>query len=1098
MVVTPFSERKRNNDIREHVVAYLGEQLMGPADGPDEVINTPPHLAYVTGVLHPQKSSVDELLDEGEQVGVAAREKAEDTSFNDDPVRMANEWNPSSLGITFYCLDTDSIAVSVWGATYEELDSDGGNRGSKENAPVGPNGGSMVSGVSADENDGNASTSRRSSWKRRSIASESAPETIRLVAPSSPSDRPFSLCLGGRGRLVSRWRRLGAEGWFITVSLVNSNFVVEDADARTDPADCLFQVGLRCDVAPSGRIVQYPDVRFVVNDAEDVDLRFLYRERHVFAAGHGCAATWETRADESVSWVRSEFIPSFIVPAVTRETGHETRVDDLAFLADPATKPSELISGFRSFVGAYADWIDERRAATESAPRFERARARVFSRLDDAVARMLAGVDLLERNENVRGAFRLANEAMLTQMRRTAVIRRRKDRTFTGSPPHEDLRDPHRWRPFQLAFFLLVLPSLVDENDNMRDLVDLIWFPTGGGKTEAYLLAAAFEIILRRCRYGDSGGGTAVLTRYTLRLLTTQQFQRSATLITALESMRRAGRIEGNESVSIGLWVGAKNTPNTYMDAKARFEEVRERKRPTNPFALETCPWCGTDILPKEWQEDDQAYGVRASVNSFAFFCPSPTCEFHDRLPVAVVDQHLYAEPPTFLIATVDKFARMAWVGEAGAFFGRDNIRPPSLIIQDELHLLSGPLGTMVGLYESAIRRLIEMKGYTPKVIASTATIRGASEQASGLFGRPVKLFPPSGPTDDDSYFAKTDHEAPGRMYVGIMSQTHTTKSTQVNLSAALLQAPVHFEMTGDQLNAYFTQVIYHNTLRELGHSMTLVQDDIDARLQARYGEGAVRTLEEHQVMELTSNVPGDELPEVLSSLERVPEDLHDESAVSVLCTTNMISVGVDIGRLGLMTVIGQPKSTSEYIQATSRVGRKDEFPGLVVTLYAAAKPRDRSHYESFIGYHQSLYRYVEPSSVTPFSLPARNRALHAALVILVRHGIRGMAGNRDAHRFDPDSEAVKGIVEFLASYAADVDPYDNGATREHLDQLRQQWVDQVKDAERRGKKLLFEGSGRQDAALLRKFEDSYGKWATPNSMRFVDQACSIKVMGEP
>lgn len=1068
-------------DIRQSLADYLRHQLMGPVDGEYEELTTPPHLEYITGVLHPHRSNSDNLLNQGEQGGAAKVESSEDASYNDDPVRMASEWNPSSLGLTFFCIDTKSIKVSTWGALYSKTL---GNQVS--------NGGILTSETkpSPERREGpNDGTER--TWKRYPIATKDEPEILSFHCPSDHTARDIQSCLAGHADIIVHWRTL-LQGWLVTVSLVNRKDLPDSEDIKPEPEDCLFQVGIACEPADEGQIVQYPNVKFVSSDPEDEELTVLYRNKQVFAAGHGCAATWDKSSVSSVRRVVSEYLPTFVVPAVTRVTGYETSVTDLAYLADPTTDRSDVIQGLNDFVNAYEAWINNKRGETNVSKSLKDAVNRIFDRLGSAVHRMKASIELLEKHSDHYNGFRLANEAMLRQMRQTAAIH---DRNSTS--PQAISTSTYRWRPFQLAFFLVVLSSLVNEDDEHRNLVDLIWFPTGGGKTEAYLLVAAFEIISRRKRYGESGEGTAIITRYTLRLLTTQQFQRSATLIAALELMRREGKIPGSGSITIGLWVGAANTPNTYAEAKRIFAEAREQPQPLNHFALETCPWCGTEIFPAEYSDNDGSYGVRADNNCFEFFCPHKDCPFHDKLPIAVVDAHLYREPPTFLLATVDKFARLAWVSEAGVFFGNETIRPPSLIIQDELHLLSGPLGTTVGLYESAIRHLIKMRGVEPKVIASTATIRGAQQQSVGLFGCDVALFPPPGPTEDDSYFAKVDYNSPGRMYMGVMSQTHSSKMTQIHLSAALLHAPVAMEMDNDVLNGYFTQVVYHNTLRELGHSMTLMRDDVVSRLTGRYIESETRPFEDHQIRELTSHIPARELPDILTALERPPENRDDTESIAVLCTTNMISVGVDIGRLGLMAVIGQPKGTAEYIQATSRVGRQEKHPGFVITIYSHSKPRDRSHYEGFTGYHQSLYRHVEPSSVTPFSLPSRNRALHAALVILVRHSISGMQDNRSAGRFDSSDPRVKDIVSLLAQYAAAVDSHDGGATGQQLEKYCREWEQAAKEASRVGKQLQYSGSGKQDVSLLRQFHDTDGLWGTPNSMRSVDVTCSIKVMGE-
>ncbi len=702
---------------------------------------------------------------------------------------------------------------------------------------------------------------------------------------------------------------------------------------------------------------------------------------------------------------------------------------------------------------------------------------------------------MLEDDE-VLWCFRVANEAMRMQMRHSkddlAGRGRERDEAPSTHVGYEELG--YRWRPFQLAFILLVLESICDDDADDREKVDLLWFPTGGGKTEAYLAIAAIVLLLRRRRHGGAGVGTTVITRYTLQLLTTQQFQRAATLICALDAIRDANRDRlGREPFTIGLWVGDELTPNRWAKALEKQDEILEMPEPTNVFQLESCPWCGTNIVPAVQSEDRRAYGFTATIASFDFYCPNDNCAFTGRLPVAVVDDELFARPPSFLLATVDKFARLAWEENAGSFFGSATRLPPSLIIQDELHLLSGPLGTMVGLYERAVESLIARNGTRPKVIASTATIRRAPDQIRALYARPLDLFPPAGLEADHSYFARIAEDEPGRRYVGLMSQSHTTATTNVQAAAALLLAPVELNLVDPERDAYWTLVSYHNNLKELGRTITQFRDDVPRMIEARARDQAnARSLGDEDVIELTSNLRGGELPRLLGRLNSPGESAK---GVSVLATTNMLSVGVDVPRLGLMVVNGQPKTTSEYIQATSRVGRGD-VPGLVLTMFASTKPRDRSHYETFVAYHQSLYRWVEPTSVTPFALPARERALHAVFVILVRHSIPGMSANAVAGAFEPTAKEVQTIVDDLNAMIAAADPDEAEASKRHLEVIVASWAERAEESRATGKPLYYYSSSKQTSSLLRNFGQVTDGWETPQSMRNVDRQCNVDVLG--
>ena len=642
------------------------------------------------------------------------------------------------------------------------------------------------------------------------------------------------------------------------------------------------------------------------------------------------------------------------------------------------------------------------------------------------------------------------------------------------------------WRPFQLAFQLLVIPGLADPDHEDRDVVDLLWFPTGGGKTEAYLALAAFVMMLARLRHPGRPLGTQIITRYTLRLLTAQQFQRAATMVCAGETIRRreVDRL-GDQRIDIGLWVGGSSTPIERADAGEVLDELMESPERASPFQVERCPWCGTGTVPVEPSTDPDDYGFILTDDEFRIRCVDPRCRFHDALPMHVVDEDLYDRPPTLLIGTVDKFARLAWVSKAGVFLGGEG-GPPELVIQDELHLLSGPLGTMVGLYEAALSAVMTRNGGRPKVVASTATIRRADQQTRGLFARPTRLFPPSGLVSDNSYFMTRDDEAPGRLYMGVMSQSETPTFSLVHTAAACAEAVVDLKdrVTPSIADSYSTLVAYHNSLRELGKTMTLAADDIPARIGViAADESRQRRLE--RAVELTSNVPSGELGRILDQLA-LPTT--DQNSVDFVACTNMLSVGVDVERLGLMIVHGQPKTTAEYIQATSRVGRKvTRAPGLVLAHYSANKPRDRSHYEQFRTYHQALYRHVEPTSVTPFALPARARALHAALVIVARHSL-GLSGNQDASRFSPDIAGLREAVDMILDIVRTADPDEVEDTGIHLETLLDEW-----EMRAGGGRLAYSSRNRVTPSLLRDFGEQKDGWETLHSMRNVDRTCTIR-----
>ena len=346
---------------------------------------------------------------------------------------------------------------------------------------------------------------------------------------------------------------------------------------------------------------------------------------------------------------------------------------------------------------------------------------------------------------------------------------------------------------------------------------------------------------------------------------------------------------------------------------------------------------------------------------------------------------------------------------------GREEQRQPPRHpswIQDELHLISGPLGTVAGGYEAAIDTAIRIRGGRPKIIASTATTRRAADQGKSLYARTVKVFPPQGLNVGESFFSSPDASVPGRLYLGAMAQGHTPTFSNVLASASLLSAVARLGLPPEINDGWWTLVAYHNSRRELGRSLTLARDDIPSRINALNAPGSPAARPSREVLELSANARGDDIVNVLEALAR---PRSQGGAVDNLACTNMLSVGVDIDRLGPMLVLGQPKTAAEYIQATSRVGRDARrLPGVVVSLYMPTKPRDRSHYELFRPFHQALYRYVEPASVTPYALPAGDRVFHAALVSIMRMATARLAGREHAARFDPQDPEIRRVADAL------------------------------------------------------------------------------------
>lgn len=967
-----------HTQIRDYLVHELRTELVGPS-GPAEELKEGPANHYLAGVLYPPDTAVDSEEDRD------AAEVPEDDEVVDGGATMATTRNPSALGLTFVVRPGTVLTVQPSAAIYLFLTLPDGQV-----------------------------------WQRRQLDID--PLTLHVKDSQATSHR---LATGLRLFVRVRPRR---DRCVVTISLAN-DYPQPPEGERLDPF-CFFQPELLVTAAHHGTPAFLPrgeeGLRYDRDERLLNDL--LYRYAPEFAVGHGCAVAWDADTGASATALRTTLIPVYELPHFSPDPDIPFRAQEMGFLAEAS--PEKLVSELRELPRRYRDWIAAL-PVSEVPPELKTVAGQNLKQCHAVADRIEEGINLIASDPLVREAFQLANHAMLIQRARSDWLERPGDER----PPRPDLDGPHRWRPFQIAFILLCLPSIADPAHPHRDVADLLWFPTGGGKTEAYLGLTAFTIFHRRLTHQGShrSAGVTVLMRYTLRLLTLQQFQRAAILILACEHLRRSRSPSlGADPISLGLWVGGGATPNWLSEVEEALRDI-EQGRPLSgagsPFQVRSCPWCGTEITVRDYRRG-------ASLN---IGCPNRDCDFAGHLPLYLVDEDVYNRRPTLLIATVDKFARLPWLSQTTALFGGvDRAQlPPELIVQDELHLISGPLGTLVGLYETAIDLLCLHDGHLPKVVASTATIRRATEQARNLFNRGLVQFPPPALDARDSFFSRqvSADERPGRYYVGVHAPGRSMKTALLRIYAVLLQRLSEHTAADALRDPYWTLVGYFNSMRELGGAIRLVEDDIPDRMDYLTDSRGTRQRYINRMEELNSNVDQKKIPEVL---ELMTTRLGEGSPIDVLLATNMISVGMDVSRLSLMVVNGQPKTTSEYIQATSRVGRY--FPGLVVTVYNWSRPRDRSHYERFVAYHSAIYSQVEPTSVTPFSTRARDRGLHGIFVALLRHLSPDLNPDDAAYRFDPNSEPVRYVVDRILERVAAVEKDEIERTRRDLERICHRW----------------------------------------------------------
>jgi hypothetical protein len=1163
--------------------------LLGPANGPEElVIDMSVRDRYLVGKLAPRapghakmnkelepSAAVDEEDDSAQESAAlihepgaefnraSGRVEPEDDALDEIDTTNNQSLVPSSMGLTF-CVGLDVKALDVtacWGSY--------GRVPKEEHDYTRPR---------KNRETGEVDETKVKVWRRQPRGGR---VTLTLkdgpIAPLAPDSEQVDVRIQGAVRTNAKGERL------VTLFLVNDQ---REPETNRDSA-WLFQPELSvkgsAEAADTPVFLRRPSNDVVVDDPERDHLELIYRRRVEFAVGHGVAVRAVTPKNDPTRAieVRTEVIPSYEVP-VTETPGLDPNdrpamkkmVErgwlDMLSLAD--LDKAELEEALKTLVDDYAAWIVEQRARVgKEITGYDAPANEALDRCKTTLQRLLGGLKVLLADPKALEAFRFANRAMARQRARGifSLKRRRGEELIFADV---DVRKNRSWRPFQLAFLLLSIPSLADplhpdRTNPAEAFADLLWFPTGGGKTEAYLGVAAFAMAVRRLQGVvenlDGGRGLTVIMRYTLRLLTLQQFQRATTLLCAMEVIRAADVSKwGAEPFTLGLWVGNKVTPGTTEASHKAIEYIRDKDRNragiASPAQLTSCPWCGSEIQPGRDIEVDKTAGRTV------IYCGDKLsqCEFskaqshtyaHPGLPVKVVDEEIYHRPPTMMIATVDKFAMLAWRADARTLFGRANgecerhgllwpghncgtghkarkphpaakvkpvrgVRPPDLIIQDEFHLISGPLGTMVGLYETAVDDLCSWQiGKTevrPKIVASTATVRRAGDQVRNVFMRRLAIFPPKALDVEDDFFSvqRSVDSKPGRRYLGICSPGSSRPAVLIRTYTAFLTAAQGlFDAFGSVADPYMTMVGYFNSLRELGGMKRLAEDDVQTR-SYRVKMSLVQRpgLEQRSVStiaELTSRVSNTDIPKYLDQME-VPFDGAFDPAkdkfviqrtpgapwpIDVVLATNMLSVGVDVNRLGVMVVNGQPKGTAEYIQATSRVGRA--FPGIVAAVLTWARPRDLSHYETFEHYHATFYQHVEAQSVTPFSPRAMDRGLTGAMLAMMRNRFEPFAPNAGAGALSsPSRSEMVSTVESVTKRTWEV---TEDSTKKNLAtaEMKSRADEWAKEAAVPGRVLVYQkyGAGPTAYALLETPGiKPWSMWTVPMSMREVEPGVNL------
>ena len=1122
--MSSFSLRGGTMDARrKQIIDIIEREFIGPdplpnapeliqSNGEEILSSDPPNIRYIAGVLFPQKvvnldeqtaQEADEEEPDVDAPEVASEEKhggkSEYLQDAEELMNMSNAYQQSAISMTAAVKDGDEIVIEISAGVYTtEAYKDPKTGKDKVRYPRTP-----------------------ISWKSETIST--------LPTKNSGIQRHIVQNNGNNTKLrVDITYRFSYSGYSIyTFTLLNTN-VNND---HYNQSECFFQVKMVLN-SKLGFMPLPDSQKLNINDQDYLSNQLLYRDVHSYAIGHGCAANWDEE-DGLVKQIRSAIFPYYeIKPIVPSKI---PGVDLDMFKLSDYGSDEWIIEELTKLCNAYSSWIDGLNKKLAGIKDTGTA-VRHIDNCKECLKRMKDGVSLLKSDQKIMRAFKLMNRAMLLQQlhynlplkswKYDGRILEFEDEPNTipvitdQSTWYGDISRYGHWRPFQLAFVLINLRSMAQRDCSDRDIVDLIWFPTGGGKTEAYLGLSAYTIFIRRLM-DKNNTGTTILMRYTLRLLTSQQYERASAMICACESIRTELPDElGDERITIGLWVGEDTSPNKMADAVSKYDKLYNGTSDENPFIMLKCPWCGSQMGVVSGKGKTKATPGYKKISvqrkkKIVFQCSNSACDYSKTtLPLFVIDDDIYENAPTLLLGTVDKFAMLPFRPEAQTIFGLKDgkrITAPDLIIQDELHLISGPLGSMVGHYETMIHELCsyEEMGKTihAKVIASTATISRAAEQCNALYGcgiHNVKQFPPSGLDAKNSFFAEEDSKADGRLYVGILANAATSiATTTIRLYAALLYAAKALNVANeDERDPYWTNVGYFNSIRELGQTETWIRADIEEYLhiiyKRRYEDRLPNYTKNRRYIyseeELTSRIRGDKIPFALQRLSvRYPTAAEAPRPVDICLATNMISVGVDVPRLGLMTVSGQPKTTSEYIQSTSRVGRSKDAPGLVFTVYNPGKPRDKSHYEHFVPYHSRIYCNVEPTSVTPFSGPLRDRALHALMIGLLR--MEGDAAYNSDPPTYPSPEQIEYVKDIITSRILEIDPEELDDAEIQMESILDKWY-------REEPQKYHDFSGGDELPLMfpagSRRNELWGEkrsFPTPTSMRSVDSSCEARVL---
>ncbi len=1131
------------SQIREILLDEIQKEVFGPHEIDETFENTDhPKSRYLSGVLYPIQTP---NLEEDEVSEVQSKSTGENNNDQKIPINVGTK--PSSMGLSCKIpLTQKSIHVTISYGRYLLTDS---NKVEKKK-----------DGIESKEN---KSENKENGVKEKVTESKTIkqyPDWKRVDHKLDPFPIDLTKLEGKIELEPNMYFRyfINNNKESLTLNVFLTNEAVSRGDEFIEDSNCIFQPKIKLTSTELTKIFlnisKMADKKIKESQPKDQITLFLFRNFKHFAQGRNCAVEWDLEeTDDKTNWIQTTFVPHYVIPEIkpkepSIEIKKSLNMKNLSEVTD-FKKYKELLY---PITADYENWImklenkrelwETDKSNTNFEKKFISNQGNIPKALTedchDALKRIKIGIDKISSDPLIGECFRFTNEVMYQNIIHSKWVKLNKEKisrreTILEDNPNPNSIDPE-WRLFQLAYLLLNIESITNPTIENRSNVDLLWFPTGGGKTEAYYGIIAFTLAFRRIRGKDAKSieeeldryGISIIMRYTYRLLTLQQFQRAATLFCACEYVRLKNTQNkekfGTQPFLVGLWVGHDTTPNFFADAKKIIQQKRSNPNmeieKTDPIQLLNCPWCGRELDAFNY-EFQQSYDsleqlrprrIQIRCNKKCFFGKSGDSE--RVLPLVFVDEDIRNLCPSLLIATVDKFAQISWNWKYSTFFGivsqyckehgyrpgntpstnisdrcshpakkkfsngkeekipvvnvGRKLAPPELIIQDELHLIAGPLGTLTGLYETAIDILCTNEtGFRPKIIASTATTKKSEDQLRDLFNsKTTKIFPPQGFDFGESYFAEVlplSEKHPGKLHVGICSTSVSGFNVDSRIAACILRKIRHirenknkfsfdgkvYSFTDDDLDPYYTLVSYYNTIKNLGAAIRMYEDTIPSymgvisntsenkfQIQNNAPKEDVEILKKE---ELTGRINAAKIPTILQDIET---KLGDEKVLDALLCTNMLSVGVDVERLNAMVINGQPKSTSEYIQASGRIGRRD--PGIVVTNYAYIRPRDLSYFENFIQFHSTYHKSVEPGIVTPFSSRARDRGLAGVFLALIRMNSQTLSNN--PKKFDPNDTNIDKIIsdveKQIIARVNEIDKLESEGTKNDIKELIKKW----------------------------------------------------------